>query len=284
MISLWCGDTQIEVVPCLQWIIGEARTVPPFTDCEIVLRMSGAKKPAAPKTAKLKEGVEDIVLQWFKDCNRPATTQGVVDALGSRIAKGTCQKALDGLTEQKSLLVKEVKKAKYYYLDQEKLLAAEAEQSKNPSDSSQPNKGDAEPPSEEMIRMQELRSEFVQRSKNQQKCAETLAQLHARRTRSDAKNMMDELLATLEAAQKRLAVLSASAGDGTNANWSLIKETYSSRRSVWRERKQMCDQIIDAVAGDGPRDEVVENSGVVLDSDVGVSFEGSAVNLRKRGR
>ena len=73
-----------------------------------------SKRPV--KIQKIRDGVEDLVLRWFQDENRPATTQGVVDAAvasPSQLPEGA------GRTGRvQSLLVKEIKKAKFYYLDQ----------------------------------------------------------------------------------------------------------------------------------------------------------------------
>jgi hypothetical protein len=241
-----------------------------------------AKKPAGTKPAKIKEGVDDIVLLWFKDNNRPATTQGVVDALGSRIAKPACQKALDNLVEQSSLLVKEVKKAKYYYLDQSK-LGSTVDDSVSKQDDTLTGTIDGDSAmSEEAAQMQALRATFVQLSKEQQVAASNLARLQSRRTRQDAQGVIAHLQEELLAAQKRLTSLSSTTE--VAIDWPLLKQQYTHFRSLWRQRKQICEQIIDAVSGDGPRDVVVDESGITIDSAVGVSYEDSAVNTKKRGR
>lgn len=249
-------------------------------------RRMSAKKPAAAKPAKIKEGVDDIVLQWFKDNNRPATTQGVVDALGSRIAKPACQKSLDALVEQTNLLVKEVKKAKYYYLDQAKFLASSTE---DPN----ANKPDetlavavvvegSEALSEEAAQLEELRTTFITLSKEEQSATINLTRLQSRRTRNDSQEMISRLEGELLAAQQRLASLSSTTE--VAIDWPLLKQQYTSFRSLWRQRRQICEHIIDAVSGDGPRDDIIEESGVTIDSAVQVSFEDSAVNTKKRGR
>lgn len=249
-------------------------------------RRMSAKKPAAAKPAKIKEGVDDIVLQWFKDNNRPATTQGVVDALGSRIAKPACQKSLDALVEQTNLLVKEVKKAKYYYLDQAKFLASSTE---DPN----ANKPDetlavavvvegSEALSEEAAQLEELRTTFITLSKEEQSATINLTRLQSRRTRNDGQEMISRLEGELLAAQQRLASLSSTTE--VAIDWPLLKQQYTSFRSLWRQRRQICEHIIDAVSGDGPRDDIIEESGVTIDSAVQVSFEDSAVNTKKRGR
>lgn len=243
--------------------------------------MSTAKKPAAAKPAKIKEGVDEILLQWFKDNNRPATTQGIVDALGSRIAKPACQKSLDGLVEQGCLLVKEVKKAKYYYLDQKKLGLGADETTKSEA-SAEPSVGiDVIEPTEEMVQLESLRATFVQLSKDAQAATAKLSQLRARRTRDDALAMTSKLREDLAVAQQRLTTLSSTTD--VSIDWPLLQQQNTAFRGLWRRRKQICDQIVDAVSGDGPRDTVVDESGITLDA-VGASYEDSAVNTKKRAR
>lgn len=197
-----------------------------------------SKRPV--KIAKIRDGVEDLVLRWFQDENRPATTQGVVDALGSRVTKANCQKALDALVESESLLVKEIKKAKFYYLDQTtywdringKLgaiapqgaslegggerssadAAAGAEEEDSAAAEAKDGEGELDAPEndakESSVRsIDELRAQYLLLSENIQRQQFAFGALMQRRTPEEAAALITLAQRTVEATRSRLAEL-----------------------------------------------------------------------------
>lgn len=63
-----------------------------------------------------KTTVRGLVHDWFERQNRPATAQSLTDALGSCASKTVVQKALEELHQSGILLVKDLKKVRFYFL------------------------------------------------------------------------------------------------------------------------------------------------------------------------
>lgn len=241
-----------------------------FVDFHCGLAMSTAQNKKA-KPTKLREGVDEIVLQWFKNNNRPATTQGIVDALGSRVTKATCQKSLDSLVEQHSLLVKEIKKAKYYYLDQSKILEERSEQEVN-----------EEVTPSQSERLSDLRSTLHKSAQRLAVLEEEKRRAETSRLRVDGANQLQCSREKLKTQRERLFALSS--GAEANVDWTSLTEQYTLLRSLWRDRRQACQEIMDALLDCISLEDLLQASGVVTDKELGVAFESTAVNFKKRPR
>eukprot|EP00758_Cryptobia_borreli_P001813 Tbor_TRINITY_DN2553_c1_g1::TRINITY_DN2553_c1_g1_i1::g.427::m.427/K06695/PSMC3IP; 26S proteasome regulatory subunit, ATPase 3, interacting protein len=67
------------------------------------------------KEKKITQGVDQIILNWFHEYNRPTTIQSLVDSLGSRVSKPVVQRTLEHLLSNGQLQHKDFKKTRLYF-------------------------------------------------------------------------------------------------------------------------------------------------------------------------
>jgi len=223
------------------------------------------KKPSGssrPKAAKIRDGVEDLILTWFKMFNKPATVQSMTDALQSKVSKALVEKTLELLVESKQVLVKEFKKIRVFYLDQTQLQLDDTANS------------------EAEVKAQ-LVSEADTLEKRCGSLSATLAALQQLPTPEEASAMERLLRANIAKVQGELK--SISAGSGRTTNGPTMKEAakqYHTMREEWRTRKAMTFAILDALSQHGgTRAELIAEFGLTTDDAVHVSWSASAVDI-----
>lgn len=213
--------------------------------------MSNVSAKKVVTRPKVKEGVDEIVLQWFKELNRPVTAQGIVDALGSKVSKPNCQKALDTLVEQNNLLVKEIKKAKYYYLDQSKIADHTASAAIEAPD------------------FAEDRARLLSLHKNLTEINNAVARIASCRTPDQSAALLKQAELELISAERQLDSLKANTGSfASKDDWDAAQVAYTNSRSTWRQRRELCQAIIDSVAGDTSMAELIEAAGLQVSPSI----------------
>jgi 26S proteasome regulatory subunit (ATPase 3-interacting protein) len=256
-------------------------------------------KPA--KAAKVRDGVEDLALNWLKQNNKPVTTQSMADALQSKVSKPVVQKALDTLCEQGLIVSKDLKKVKVFYLDQTQLKQQNAQQSAvvavDVDSSVAQTAGDADASdasAETILNREDLVKSILFIEPQLRQVSEDLAKSRREMTLQDLNTRVDLAKEKLSALQLRLdsamnssatarhAASNSSSGDALNMRAAVSR--YYTARNLWRQRKTMANSILDRLVGERVWSEVVQDFGLTLDEDCGVSLDGCCAFVPEKFR
>lgn len=82
------------------------------------------------KSQKDKLDAEFSIMAWFRQENKPATAQSLVDALQSKFSKPVVQKALEQLSEQGKVDFKDFKKVRLFFSKAHKVSTSPCDTSK----------------------------------------------------------------------------------------------------------------------------------------------------------
>lgn len=246
-----------------------------------------------PAISKLKDtqAVETLVMEWFERENKPVTPQSLTDALGSRVAKSIVQKVLEDLHTKGKLCVKELKKARYFYLtidcipsstgtvgDPAALEESVAQEAARLADSPDTTAISAKSALADAI---ELTMRHIQGAQR------TLQQLRQRPTAEAREAHYEELRTEASTWEEKVHTASKCAradGEPESAGRILavqhLGRAYQRSRLLWKERRGYAQRLMDAAFGDSCSEaDLVDRFGIITDAAAGVSFVASAVLL-----
>jgi hypothetical protein len=238
-------------------------------------------KKVAPKQAKIKDGVEEIILSWFRSNNKPATTQSLVDALGSKVSKAAAQKALDALIEHHDIVFRDFKKVRLYFLDQAAMVvpngaSTAAQDGAVGSTSAWSSEDTALEETLTLLRADVATAEAEVEAKGKQWAA-----MQLERNLAEARAMYHYLETEIREADARLSLVESGAAIATPEEMRAAISRYHRFRNHWRDRRTLAERVIDAVIGDSGEAQMLDDIGVVTDSSANVSLAKTSVDIPK---
>ncbi|ORC83407.1 26S proteasome regulatory subunit, ATPase 3, interacting protein [Trypanosoma theileri] len=223
-----------------------------------------ASKKGVNKKSDSKDA-ETAILRWFECEGEPATVQSLTDALGSKFGKTLVQSILEQYVSEEKLQVKDIKKARFYYLIPTETI----------------NHG------EDANTTGSVKVDLIQQVKVQTKSLSQLDnELNALLQKSSSvkrASIITTLSAECATLKERLNDMQQMANNQSCKNdedVSLLTLRYNRARKLWLERKRMTERVIDAVLGEScdPKD-LADIFGVTTDQQVNVSFSDTAIAL-----
>jgi len=199
----------------------------------------------------------DAVLKYYEDLNRPYSAQDVFMNLHKEHSKPIVQKVLDQLVVEEKLKEKINGKQKCYFFNQDQLPAA----------------SDAElagMDAEVRILEEKITNSQVRVKKNQAKVLQLTAEL----TTQEAKQQLDRVKSQNVEMKARLSRLQCQGEVITAVEKKDILEKHEDMVKVWRKRKRMSVDILDAVLESWPKSkkDLYEEVGIETDEEVGVKL------------
>ncbi|KAH9588931.1 Homologous-pairing protein 2 [Trypanosoma melophagium] len=221
-------------------------------------KKGGNKKPDS-------KDAETAILRWFECEGEPATVQSLTDALGSKFGKTLVQSILEQCVSEGKLQIKDIKKARFYYL-----IPTEA--NNNGEDA-----GTTESAKVDLIQQIKVQTKSLSQLNNE---LNTLLQKSSSDKRAAVINTLSAECVTLKKRLDDVQQVTNKRSRENDEDVSLLTRRYNKARKLWIERKRMTERVIDAVLGEScdPND-LADLFGVTTDQQANVSFSDTAIVL-----
>ncbi|XP_031401018.1 homologous-pairing protein 2 homolog [Punica granatum] len=209
----------------------------------------------APKS----DSVEEIVLNFVNEQNKPLNSQIIADSLQKfNLKKTAVQKALDTLTDNGRISFKEYGKQKIYLARQDQFNILNAD---------------------ELNQMKEENAKLQQQLEEQMKLISEvegeIKTLQSNLTLEQIRDRGNKLQSEVKQMEEKLKELRGGVTLVRPEDRKAVEDTYREKISQWRKRKRMFKDLWDAITENSPKDlkEFKEELGIEYDEDIGVSLQ-----------
>eukprot|EP00033_Pygsuia_biforma_P003494 GCRY01003824.1.p1 GENE.GCRY01003824.1~~GCRY01003824.1.p1 ORF type:complete len:211 (+),score=39.84 GCRY01003824.1:93-725(+) len=202
---------------------------------------------------------EDVqsVLDFMRDVNRPHSVQSCVDAMCGRIKKTACQRALEELTSQGTLIMKEWGKNKIFCIKQDEF----------------PKVSDEE--------LQELDDQLKELTESNTSLTAELKAISVEVSTAQNKMTLDEICDTIRtlkaeiAQQNKMLKTDEKQESISKEDRDKLENQLNEYKKQWRKRRRICNEITDMLCeGMGKRrKELHEELGLEDDESSGVNLD-----------
>eukprot|EP01086_Lenisia_limosa_P011346 TRINITY_DN37068_c0_g1_i1.p1 TRINITY_DN37068_c0_g1~~TRINITY_DN37068_c0_g1_i1.p1 ORF type:complete len:222 (+),score=61.52 TRINITY_DN37068_c0_g1_i1:46-711(+) len=206
------------------------------------------------------------VLDYLNTCNRPHSTQSLVDSMHGKIKKTQMQKCLDSLVVDQKIILKEWGKSKIYACRQDQFPKVAPEQMASIDETI---KKVAEEASRIAKEVAVLKTEFQQ--------------LTAKPVLENLKSLMEDLRKELDTKTESLKDLRENATVISDEDQVNVKTKLKNNVAAWRKRKRTVNDMVGAISeasGKRPR-ELHEDIGIETDEEAKVDLKECDSLLKK---
>lgn len=236
----------------------------PATAAKAARKAPGTGGGAGTKTAKVKDGVDELLRAWFQKENKPAALQGACDALQSKVSKPLVQKSLDNLATLGELSVKDFKKIKIYFPSQTQPHSKPPEAGAGTGAAVAP----AADPVDFRARCVKLEQEKANIALENRRLEVEIQAAANVVTLPQLEAAMAEATAALHTKRVRLARLS----DAASGSISLVDATrhvkrYQRTRTEWRRRRVLGKSLVEHLRGEETEAAFADALGLELSDD-----------------
>eukprot|EP00126_Sphaerothecum_destruens_P006589 Sdes_comp19436_c0_seq1m10822 len=213
--------------------------------------MSGKQK--APKKVN---DADQIILKYLEQMNRPYSAIDIFNNLHGEIMKSQVVKSLTSLSEGGLIKEKEYGKSKVYAPLQTNMEKVSDEELK---------KMDSQ--------ISELKESLKEAKSELSTVEKQLSNLKSQLTEDEINKELESLdKHNLEMKQKLQKLSNGSTVLLSKDEISSLKTQFQQQNSIWRKRKRLCGDILDAILEGYPKSkqELFESIGIETDDDVGV--------------
>jgi len=235
-----------------------------------------ASAAAKGKTMAAKEGgggggpkkiseTDKWVLEFLESRNRPYSAVGVSDNSGGVVKKGPAEKALTALHEAGRIACKDLKKQKVYFATQTNFEVPDVEELAGRE-----------------AAIKQLAEEVAALERDNKAVAAVLHQLSAQKSDDELDRETEVALKAVADLEARLLALRSGTQLVDDKEKARLQALYETNRSLWRKRKRIAQDVIEAVCGDAKRPkDLMDELGIDTDEQMNVTLDGTALAYKK---